>query len=496
MSSAKTCAAFALATLVAGATPGGAQGAAPSLDAFGLLVAQQSRPSFAVLGAGARAAGMGGAFTALADDASAASFNPAGLALLLRPEATVVLGGRRRAETHASFTQVEGGETEVYGGSRATDSTVAANFAAFTLPFEVGRRNLSLQVSYHRLIEFDWRASRTLAETEAGVVAADLFQAIDQNGAVDTFSLAGAIQASERLSLGLTLSRWQGGWSFATRTRETERANSRIDQLRFAQQSSWSGWNATLGALLRYRYLNLGAALRTGFEGDYQVDSTLAASFDTPFPERSRFRGELEWPASWTVGVAIKPLQTWFLTVDYAQFDWDDFRIVGLPEGPVNFLDLRPIGSSRTRSTAELRFGSEITFFRGPDLWALRAGHWRAPRAQRLVSGDAGDTLLGWTLGVGWRRGPLTFDLAWQRSSSSTRALEFVDPETVAGGGVEPQAESDVEVIEQRLLLSVLYQFESRVALQRLFHFLFVGPLEPKPAATAPPPAGAARGPR
>ncbi len=495
MSSAKTCAALALATLVA-VTAARAQETSPSLDAFGLLVAQQSRPSFAVLGAGARAAGMGGAFTALADDATAASFNPAGLALLLRPEATVVFGGRRRAETHAPFTQVEEGEPEVYSGSSVSDSSGAPNFAAFTLPFEVGRRNLSLQVSYHRTIEFDWRASRALVETEAGVVAADLFQAIDQSGGVDTFSLAGAIQATERLSLGLTLSRWQGGWSFATSTRETERADSRSDQLRFAQESSWSGWNATLGALLRYRYLNLGAALRTGFEGDYAVDSTLAASFDTPFPERSRFRGELEWPTSWTLGVAIKPLQTWILTVDYAQFDWDDFRILGLPEGPVNFLDLRPAASTRTRSTADLRFGSEVTLFRGPDLWTLRAGHWRAPRAQRLASGDAGDTTLGWTLGVGWRRGPLTFDLAWQRSSSSARALEFVDPETVAGGGVEPQAESEVEVTEQRLLLSVLYQFESRAALERLFHFLFVGPLEPKPAATAPPPAGAARGPR
>src|SRR5712692_400351 len=42
------------------------------------------------LGVGARPLGMGGAFVAVADDATAASWNPAGLALLLHPEVSIV----------------------------------------------------------------------------------------------------------------------------------------------------------------------------------------------------------------------------------------------------------------------------------------------------------------------------------------------------------------------------------------------------------------------
>jgi len=485
---------LALAALPGVAAPGVAESpGGASLEGFGLLVAQQSRPSFTVLGAGARAAGMGGAFTALADDASAASFNPAGLALLLRPEATVVIGGRRRTEDHAPFEQVEDGVLEVYGGSSASDSSVAANFAAFTLPFEVAGRNLSLQLSYHRTIDFDWQATRSFAESTGGVETAWLSQSIDQSGSVDTYSLAAAYQWTERLSVGLTLSRWQGGWSFATTSREIEGATGESDTVRFAQDNTWTGWNATLGGLLRYRYLNVGVALRSEFSGDYSVDSRFAANFETPYPAASSFKGKLDWPASWTAGLAFKPLQTWVVTVDYAQFDWDDFVIVGLPGGPVNFLDLQPVETSRTRATVDWRFGTEYTFFAGRDLWALRAGHWRAPRAQRLSPSDNGDTELGWTLGAGWRRGPLALDLAWQRSSWSAGTLEFVDPETIASGGVEPQAEGRVDVGEQRFLVSVLYQFESSAALKRLFHFLFVGPLEPKPAAPAP--SGAAVGP-
>ena len=53
-----------------------------------------ARQGFATLvGAGARANGMGGAFTAIADDATAASWNPAGLAQLRQPEISVVHDG-------------------------------------------------------------------------------------------------------------------------------------------------------------------------------------------------------------------------------------------------------------------------------------------------------------------------------------------------------------------------------------------------------------------
>lgn len=43
------------------------------------------RNSFSPIGAGARGVGMGGAFIAVADDGSAATFNPAGLAQLRAP---------------------------------------------------------------------------------------------------------------------------------------------------------------------------------------------------------------------------------------------------------------------------------------------------------------------------------------------------------------------------------------------------------------------------
>ena len=59
------------------------------------------------VGSGARAIGMGGAFIGVADDATAASWNPAGLIQLERPELSVVGAYTSRREEFSSDTRPE-----------------------------------------------------------------------------------------------------------------------------------------------------------------------------------------------------------------------------------------------------------------------------------------------------------------------------------------------------------------------------------------------------
>jgi long-subunit fatty acid transport protein len=451
----------------------------PLPDAFALLVSTQSRPSFSILGAGARAAGMGGAFTAVADDASAASFNPAGLALLVKPEVSLVLDGRQRRERHGAFVDHDEVD-EHYAASTTSFVAAAPNFAAFTVPVTLVDRNLSFQLSYQRLIDFDHRADRVLVERDgAGNVLATGRQRLDQNGALATFSIAAAYQLTQRLSLGLTVSRWQGSWSFASQLREDEVSGS-SQALRLAQDNEWTGWNATLGALLRYRYLNLGATVRTPFDGDYTVSSRLATEGTPGFALPRRLDASLRWPASWTIGLAIKPREVWLLTADYAEYDWDDMLIEGLGEDGserVNFFDLRPPESSTVRNTGQWRFGSELTLFAGEQVVTLRGGYFREPRPQLLAPGDEHDAARGWSLGAGLRRGQVSIDVAWQRASGRSQMVELVDPDALAGGDLAALPEATVGTSEQRVFVSVLYQFRSRASVRRLFHFLFIGPL-------------------
>ena len=59
------------------------------------------------VGSGARASGMGGAFIGVADDATAASWNPAGLIQLEKPEISVVYSSFHRIQTYDSESHPE-----------------------------------------------------------------------------------------------------------------------------------------------------------------------------------------------------------------------------------------------------------------------------------------------------------------------------------------------------------------------------------------------------
>src|SRR5258708_36399105 len=90
------------------------------------------RNSFSPIGAGARGLGMGGAFIAVADDGTAASFNPAGLAQLRRTEFAVV-----------GFTDLLTSDLTVPKGTETVTTSSHArhqrpDFAGLALPFEVG----------------------------------------------------------------------------------------------------------------------------------------------------------------------------------------------------------------------------------------------------------------------------------------------------------------------------------------------------------------------
>lgn len=94
---------------------------------------------------GARALGMGGAFVAIADDASAAEANPAGLTVLRRPEVSLEF----RRTTISQFFHTGG----YYPDLPSTDFSASdddVTFASAVFPFE----KTSLAVFYHSSLDF------------------------------------------------------------------------------------------------------------------------------------------------------------------------------------------------------------------------------------------------------------------------------------------------------------------------------------------------------
>ena len=96
-----------------------------------------------VVGSGARAFGMGGAFIAIADDATAASWNPGGLGQLERPEFSFVI----RSQTYSNIFPAKTGGRDFLGTQDYTGDSFTFDFASFTYPFRIGDFKIVPQIS-------------------------------------------------------------------------------------------------------------------------------------------------------------------------------------------------------------------------------------------------------------------------------------------------------------------------------------------------------------
>lgn len=447
---------------------------------LGFLIAEQSRPSFSLVGAGARSAGMGGAFTALADDAAAASFNPAGLALLIKPEISLVGSGARRGDKRTGFGFVEPNKFEAYSDTSTAFSSAGLNFAAFTVPFTVARRNLCVQFSYHRLIDFTYDVDRTITETVNGGPVEEVYrQRVTQDGDIDTVSIALAYELTQRLSLGVSVARWAGDWRFVSFDSQRSMVLPDVQSIEYTQDNHLRGWNWNAGMLLRYRYMNVGAMYRTAFDPSFRVDSNLVTNIPSSIVELP-VDGRLHWPASWTLGLAIKPTDIFHVTVDYTHFKWSEMSFDGIKTQPnqrINFFDLRPAEDTRTPDAGEWRFGSELTVFAGQTPVSLRAGYFEQPQPQLLPADNRQIRFTGFSAGVGVAVGHFNVDLAYQRSRGSAVVGGFFDPRAIATGELQSQATGVLTTTEQRVYLGVLYRFASGQGIHDLLHSLFIGPV-------------------
>ena len=120
---------------------------------------------------------MGGAFTAIADDATAVSYNPAGLAQLVRPEISAVAQGFTRNLDFRGFTGSVAGTRTAFEDTYNKDRDVALSFASFAVPWKLGGRNMVLLLSYQKTFDFTYHSDVAyLASTNGGTTS----QAISQ----------------------------------------------------------------------------------------------------------------------------------------------------------------------------------------------------------------------------------------------------------------------------------------------------------------------------
>ncbi len=429
------------------------------------LVVSDTQGLSTVPGTGARALGMGGAYTAVADDVTAAVWNPAGLALLDRPEVMAVgdwYEGDRvfEAEWVGTFdpdrqcgtpdptnpNPVTTGcrEKQHHDGNSALDDRAFAFFGG-VYPFELGEMRLVGALSFRRVAAFPTVDRTLIVETrnygaDDGILPGRTIdtRVDDDNftGGVDAYS-ASLASAWGKVRVGLTVSWVDADMDQRYVVRETyfETATHPQETL-LNGKYQFSDVQFDLG--LQWQALDtvtFGLVYHSGFETELDSKERRDLECDGDVwgpacgvPSELRHEASLEWPDGWTVGAKWQPTSRWVVAVDYGQTEWSEARVRGrqFPSWDENgnpiVVDLGTVAypfAQEQVDTWAARIGAEYTLSYLTAQIPLRLGYIREQQAALSTDFTRDEfppdppSHQGVTVGVGVIYEALQLDLAW-----------------------------------------------------------------------------------
>lgn len=282
-------------------------------------------------GQGARSLGMGGAFIGICDDATALSWNPAGLAQLDHPE----ISGVFKLETHDNYWNPK---SYTYNGTSyklnytSSNTHGVLNFVSGAFPLKVAQRNLTFALAYQQQLDFYF-----LSQSSDSTIKNE------QTGGAYTLSPGLAYQILPQLALGVAANFWM---NHATHT-YTDKTDPSYN---FTYDQPYSGFNMLFGAHLKEKYVKFGAVLRTPLTMKFHDDYTVLGSAylqNKRSPVSGDFKQKL--PFMYGFGVALTPTQNFTFSAD---------------------LDIRPYSNMEVDDSA----GVKDTLLKYPNITQLRLG--------------------------------------------------------------------------------------------------------------------------
>jgi long-chain fatty acid transport protein len=369
---------------------------------------------FSFANPGARSLGLGGAFAAIADDATASFANPAGLTLLTRPEVSLegrywsyvtpfTLGGRVSGEPTGI-----GLDGPIRLGASESDAS-SLSFVSFVYP----GRNWVLALSRHQSARFetftqtqglftdqqdDSRQTRCLHATDVCRYP-DLQRWT--NAEITTTTASFAYRLSDALSLGLGLSHFQGEIRLdqdvylpvdETLPEGFFGRNAYVSDARFGSgdyRFEVADWGVNLGFLwFPNRHWSVGGFYRQGGEFSGSGVEVSGPALDPPIPEGTVGAAEsgipLKIPDVFGLGLAYRSKNgSWT-----SSLEWDRVLYSQIV-GSLGTGELIGAADVRLDDANELRLGVEYAFRRWSPLMAIRGGIWSNPdHAFRFIKDD------------------------------------------------------------------------------------------------------------
>jgi len=284
-----------------------------------LLWVQTARAGGLAIGdKSAHASGMGNAFTAVADDASAAWFNPAGVAFthgsnIMLGNATIIIPGTRYTPNTATIS------LPGFPSQAATKSEGKAFFVPhlyYTYWNQQRRLGASISINAPFGLETDWAATSSLASSST----VSKLSLITMHPSI-IFKLNDYISMS-------------GGFSYVYLK------NIRLDNLfQRLEGKNKSGWGGTTSLMIHREQFSLGLTYRSrvhiNIDGGKAVGGIALAS-ENPALAGSAATGNtsMTLPDNVNLGLAWRPNPAWLFSFDADWTNWSTFNEVRIHYAP------------------------------------------------------------------------------------------------------------------------------------------------------------------
>ena len=355
---------------------------------FVLISVMLITQNFNLTGAGARAAGMGGAFIGVADDATAIVWNPAGLSLLERPEASLV--GRTISES------------KKYDWDNAPDNVsqnhFVLNFLSGVYPFKMGNKKIVGALAFQRQVDFYNYRNYDIISKEG-------------LGGLDTITFGSGFGLFPFFSLGLSANIWTGKYD--------ENWNLRAD---FEYKESYSGLNFVFGTMLDLSYLQNPIPLKIGstFRTPFKLKVTWEDPDDIYFQYNIDFgedQGDatIDFPMMLGFGTSYRIGDFFTLSADYEMRAYKDQKVVVKAGDPLVTINE---GKLSEYDLNQFRLGAEYLIISDFAVIPIRIGAFTEPTTRHTGENSnpyiVGDQIKGsgFSLGSGLIFDKLSFDVS------------------------------------------------------------------------------------
>ncbi|MBN2090703.1 outer membrane protein transport protein [candidate division KSB1 bacterium] len=387
-----------------------------------------------VVGSGARAFGMGGAFIAVADDATAASWNPAGLAQLVKSEISIVYNVNNYITDFPGYSIYYpiSQSYSIYPSYRINRAGKNINFLSFALPIYTKQYKIVPQICYQRVIDLsvgdklEGTYNYTFDKTKY-----EYSQNGSYKGGFDVFALSIALKFSQLLSIASTLNFWFNGENSNYNLRllqdltYTSPFNPPKDELISTRNRyKISGYNTNIGILLNLQdKYKIGFVFRTPVRLDFEENFKSFKLGELDSSKSFTRTADLNLPFSIGFGVSYRPLRLLTVSSDFTNSNWSDSKLKAIKK---NYLDgteqiileepfpgNKLSGNKRKQNnTKQFRIGAEYIFLIKKYLVPVRTGFFT--NTPYITDGnDKSITYLGFTTGLGVGIGNFLFDMAF-----------------------------------------------------------------------------------